>query len=249
MNSKVVEKIAGFVEENIGHFHQRRLERLKKVRLDDVLKRRNPYLYKAKGIEMAHDLVQAILDDFITQHERTIFGGFLEELALFTATIYGGHKSSAEGVDLEFKKDGIHYLVSIKSGPHWGNSSEVKKQCENFRTAKKRIAASRSAVPTQAVLGCCFGRTAKQPDKGDYKKICGQQFWGFLSGERDLYLDIIQPIGHQAKTRNAEYQKSYAVLVNLATQDFSRRFCAQGKIDWEGIVRFNSATVQREVKP
>jgi len=249
MNKTVAEKITGFVEQNIGTFHERCLELLKDMRLDDVLIRRNPYLYKAKGVEVAHDLVQLFMDDYISQRERTIFGGFLEELALFTATIFGGHKSSAEGIDLEFKRDNVHYLVSIKSGPNWGNSSQKKKQFENFLTAKKRIAASKSAVPTQAVLGCCFGRAVKKYDTGGYWKICGQQFWEFLSGESGLYLDIIEPLGHKAKERNAEYQKSYAVLVNLATQDFSRRFCAQGKIDWDGIVRFNSAEVQREVKP
>lgn len=45
-------------------------------------------------------------------------------------------KSAAEGVDLEFNKDGKKYLVSIKSGPNWGNSSQIKKMIDNFNKAK-----------------------------------------------------------------------------------------------------------------
>jgi hypothetical protein len=37
-----------FVEDNIGNFHEARLNGLKKLKLDKVLKRKNPYLFKAK---------------------------------------------------------------------------------------------------------------------------------------------------------------------------------------------------------
>jgi hypothetical protein len=35
-----------FVEKNIGDFHARRLEKLQKLKLKQVLKRKNPYLLK-----------------------------------------------------------------------------------------------------------------------------------------------------------------------------------------------------------
>ena len=31
------------------------------------------------------------------------------------------------GIDLEFDKDGVRYIVTIKSGPNWGNSSQIGK--------------------------------------------------------------------------------------------------------------------------
>ncbi|MCB1935052.1 MAG: hypothetical protein KDF59_03835 [Nitrosomonas sp.] len=30
-------------------------------------------------------------------------------------------------------------------------------------------------------------------------KYCGQQFWEFISGTSNLYTDIIEPLGHEAK--------------------------------------------------
>ena len=55
------EKIAGFIEKNIGHFQQRCLELMQGMSLDNALKKRNPYLLKAKGIELAQDLVKTFL--------------------------------------------------------------------------------------------------------------------------------------------------------------------------------------------
>ena len=67
--------------------------------------------------------MKTILDAHLSSQEEGIFGGFLEELAVFICgRVYRGKKSSAEGIDLEFEKDGTSYLVSIKSGPNWGNS-------------------------------------------------------------------------------------------------------------------------------
>ena len=51
--------------------------------------------------------------------------------------VFDGRKSSAEGIDLEFERDTIYYLVSIKSGPNWGNSGQIKKMVQNFAKARR----------------------------------------------------------------------------------------------------------------
>jgi hypothetical protein len=110
--------VIGFVEENIGGFHKRRGDSLRGLKLSQVLKRKNPYLFKAKNINDAHDLVKVLLDAHLSSQEETVFGEFLETLAIFVCEkVFGGRKSSAEGIDLEFKRDGVLYIVSVKSGP------------------------------------------------------------------------------------------------------------------------------------
>ena len=32
-----------------------------------------------------------------------------------------------------------------------------------------------------------------QPDKGDYFKYCGQSFWEIISGNKNLFIEIIEP--------------------------------------------------------
>jgi len=61
MANVTVQEITKFIEEHIPEFHSKRLESLAKLKLKKVLRRKNPYLYKAKFVTNAPDLVKAIL--------------------------------------------------------------------------------------------------------------------------------------------------------------------------------------------
>jgi Type II restriction endonuclease EcoO109I len=242
MNTISLPDIEKYVEENIGTFHEHRLQSIRKLHLSKVLEKKNPYLFKAKNILLAQDLVKTILDAFLSSQEEAIFGDFFEALAVFiNGKTLGGRKSSSEGIDLEFDKDGCRYLVAVKSGPNWGNSSQVRKMKEDFIRAKRVLRTSNSRLQVVAVNGCCYGR-AVQSDKGDYLKFCGQKFWDFISGDPELYIEIIKPLGHKAKEKNQEFTVEYSAIINKFTQEFNENFCVDGKIDWDALVRFNSGT-------
>ena len=235
------EDVLKYVEENIGTFHEKRIQSLDELKLSKVLRRKNPYLFKAKYVLTAEQIVRGITDAHISSNEETIFGDWLEGLAIFINNkVYGGKKSLADGIDLDFNRDGIRYIVSIKSGPNWGNSSQIKKMELDFKVAKKRLRTSGSKINVIAVNGCCYGRN-KITDKGDYFKYCGQQFWEFISGNNKLFTQIIEPLGHKAKEKNDEFMESYSQIINKFTMEFSEEYCKKdGKIDWEKLVLFNS---------
>lgn len=242
MGNVTEKEITTYIENNIANFHNRRLESLGKLKLKIVLERKNPYLFKAKNITTAGELVKGLLDAHLSSQEEGIFGDFLEGLSVFiNGKVYGGHKSSSEGIDLEFEKDSIVYIVSIKSGPNWGNSSQVKKMIENFKKAKQRRKAYASKTNIVAVNGCCYGKLKKE-DKGEYVKKCGQSFWSFISGKEDLYTEIIEPLGHKAKEKNEEFLTEYVKVVNKFTRQFMDKFCSTdgSKILWDKIVTLNS---------
>ena len=185
--------------------------------------------------------MKTLFDAYLSSQEETIFGEFLEGLAIFIAgRVYGGHKSAAVGIDLEFTRDDIHYLVAIKSGPNWGNSSQIARMRDNFATAKRVLNTNRRAGNVVAVNGCCYGRD-NQPDKGDYLKYCGQRFWEFISGDAELYVNIIEPLGHQAREKNEAFEQGYARVINLFTAEFMRDFAPSGTIDWRRLVQLGSA--------
>ncbi len=241
MGSISQNEIIHFIEPNIQDFHARRLENLLALQLKKILSRKNPYLFKAKNQNTAHDLVKTILDAHLSSQEEGIFGGFLEELAVFICSrVYRGKKSSAEGIDLEFEKDGTSYLVSVKSGPNWGNSRQIARMKDDFRRAKRIRGTNIRGVKVVAVNGCCYGKDDK-PDKGDYLKLCGQRFWEFISGDENLYTDIIEPLGHKAKEKNEQFQVEYDKVINKFTLEFSKEYCSpDGSILWPKLVRFNS---------
>jgi len=172
---------------------------------------------------------------------KKLFGNWLEGLAIFiNEKVYQGRKSGIPNIDLEFDKNDTRFIVSIKSGPNWGNSTQVKKLRSDFVTAKKTLRTSDSALNIVAVNGCCYGRDNK-PDKGDYFKYCGQQFWEFVTDDTELYIEIIEPLGHRAKERNEEFTILYGQVLNKLTLQFLTEFCREsGEIDWHKIVELNS---------
>jgi len=242
MTPLVLSDVSAYVEENIGTFHQKRIATLNNLSLSRVLKRKNPYLFKAKSVQTAQEIVKGLVDAHISSNEETVFGDWLEGLAIFiNSKVYGGWKSGIPGVDLEFDRDGKRCIVNIKSGPNWGNSSQIAKMKSDFKTAAKTLRTSNSGVQIVAVNGCCYGKTIKA-DQGDYFKYCGQTFWEFISSSPMLYTELIEPLGHMARQKNEEFLQSYACMLNRFTRQFGDEFCEEsGTIDWKKLVEFNSS--------
>ncbi|MBQ9578752.1 MAG: cytosolic protein [Ottowia sp.] len=237
----LIESARHYVQTHIKpDFHDKRLGSLGSLKLEKILQRKNPYLFKAKAINSAPDLVKQLLLAHLSAQEETIFGAFLEGLAIHVCQqAYGGQKSAAEGIDLEFARDGVRYIVSIKSGPNWGNSSQIARMIQDFDRAR-RIAGVRAHLV--AVNGCCYGKDAKpHKAKGNYLKLCGQDFWSLISGESLLYQKIIEPLGHDARRRNDEFEAAFGRLHTKLSVEFAGQFCLNdGSINWEKIISMNS---------
>lgn len=246
--------VTQYVEQKIGEFHHKKLDKVKSISLKEVLKSKNPYLFKAKNVTQAHDIVKEILDAYISSSEEGIFGNWLERLAIFiNDKVYAGRKALGNDIDLDFDRDGQRYLVSIKSGPNWGNGGQIKHMVNNFNTARRQLATSGGNVNAMFVNGCCYGRSnsaSEYKSTGNYYKICGQRFWELISGDANLYTELVIPLGHEAEAKNQEFQESYGALVNRLTGEFLADFChIDGKIDWEKLVIFNSFTPPKLAKP
>lgn len=236
-----LDHVCEYVNQNIVHFHRRRLASLEELSLNRLLKK-NPYLFKAKHLITAGELIESLLEAFLSSSEEKLFGDFLEGLALFIAgETCDGHKSAAQGVDLEFINRGTHHLVSIKSGPNWGNSSQHRKLAQDLRDAVIRVQQARTGLKIQPVLGICYGKTRTTYTRAGYMKIVGQNFWYLISEDHNLYIDIIEPIGYRAKDHNEAFYAERGKVVNRLVKEFIERFCdPSGAIDWAELVAFNS---------
>lgn len=233
-----------YVETNIEIFHRNRLESLNNLKLSKILKRKNPYLFRAKNIENSTELVKGILDAFLSSQEETLFGNWLEGLAIYiNGKVFGGRKSGIQGIDLEFENDNKRYIVSIKSGPNWGNNSQINKMISDFDKARRTLLTSNSKLEIVAVNGCCYGIEENSFKKGNYYKLCGKKFWSFISGDDNLFVDIIEPIGYNAKEHNEKFLQEYNKILKEFVDDFNIEFCNDGKIDWDKFISFNSSKI------
>jgi hypothetical protein len=245
MNELILAEVKDFIENNIWpRFHAKKLEKVSAVTLDDIIKRKNPYLFKAKSSHSASDFISSVLEATISSGEETTFGNFMEEIALYVCQcVYSGRKSGIKGIDLEFENDVNKYIVSVKSGPNWGNSGQIRQMLANFKTAQKTLQTSGGHRDTSFIFieGCCYGTDANS-NKGTHYKLCGQEFWSLISGGSEtLYKDIIEPLGHKAKEQNDKITEVANQKLNNLTKDFVTRFCDDnGAINWNALIEFNS---------
>ncbi len=236
--------MTAYVEKNIKGFHEARISKIRDLSLDEILKRKNPYLFKAKNTRTADELIGSVLDAFLSSGEETMFGNFLEELAIFiNGRVYGGRKAGVPGIDLDFERGKTRYLVSIKSGPAWGNSQAVSRMVQTFNSAKKTLRTSGGYKGSlEFVNGCCYGVDDKPEKSQGYSKLCGQRFWAFISGSDTLYVELIVPLGHTAKEWNGQIRNAYnATRVRLVGELTSAGLIRpDGQIDWTKLVRYTS---------
>jgi len=248
LNSLDLDEICQFVNSNIDEFHRRRVEIISNLKLDKLIKK-NPYLCRAKNITKASELIDGTLEAFLSSSEEKLFGDFLENLTIFVAgKTIGGRKSGAPGIDLEFEKDDVYHIVSIKSSTNWGNSSQHRRLAQDFATAERRLRQSKLVKPIQKMLGICYGKTKTVSTNDGYIKIVGQSFWTYISGNKKLYIDIIEPLGYRAREHNEIYHKERSKIANRLTFQFIERFCDEsGLINWQKLVEANSGNYDLDV--
>ncbi|MBC6445013.1 MAG: cytosolic protein [Alphaproteobacteria bacterium GM202ARS2] len=229
-----------FISERLDVYRKDRLEKLKKLKIQEVLKRKNPYLFRAKNILTFQELVESIMSAHLSSQEETMFGNLLEQVAIYVAEKFlGGKKSGIKGIDLEYEKNGTRHIVAIKSGPNWGNSSQIEKMRQDFIQAKKSLRTSGAKVTIKAINGCCYGRDTS--DKGDYIKLCGQAFWQELTSKPEFYKKLIIPFGQDAKQETETFHIEKSKIINRFTSEISHQFShPDGAIDWDRLLQYVS---------
>lgn len=241
MNPLNLEDVCQYVNQTITVFHQHRLASLSRLTLRQLL-HKNPYLFRAKNITKAADLIDGTMVAFLSSSEEKLFGDFLEDLAVFIASkTTDGRKSSSPGLDLEFSANNTYYVASVKSGENWGNSSQHRRLAQDFRDAVIRLRQSRHSGNIQPTLGICYGKSKSSFHKDGYLKVSGQNFWTLISDNPDLYIEIIEPIGFKARDHNEAYQNDRDRIANLLTRQFIDAYCdTSGVIDWPRVVQATS---------
>lgn len=251
MSTLNYQRINKYVADNvINLFYLKRTEKLKTAKLLNIIKRKNPYLFKAKNIETAGELAENILNAFLSSQEETIFGNLMEQLAIFVCNQKFDGKKAEQGkyssIDLIFEKGKKLYVVGIKSGTNWGNSDQLDIMKKNF---KKVLTILRTEYKNKEIIfvnGCMYGKdnnslkASKKQEHQNYYKICGQAFWELISDDKQLYKKIIHPLDKEAKKKSASFKKLYCNKINEMTKDILDNFCEHNSLNWDAILDYIS---------
>jgi len=236
-----IEQIATKIDELLEEFYRRRLENLNGLPLGKLLKRKNPYLYRATGVQKASEIIEDLLRAYASSSDEGIFGNvFFEPLALFVS---GGRPADAEGVDVIIENDTTYHAYAIKSGPSVFNAQSRRRQSTEFNALRNRLYKLQKHF--DAVVGYGYGRkgTLSRDQKSDraFRELAGQKFWAEITGDPDFYLTIIRLMADKPARHRASYESAFNQAVNRFLQEFTQYFCdAEGNVDWDALVRYNS---------
>lgn len=229
------------IAQALDSFYESLISKIDDLNISKVMKRKNPYLYRAKAMQSASDIVDSVLTAFVSSSEETIFGNcFFEPVAIAASN---GNKALAEGIDIMIQDNENNTIaaIAVKSGPSVFNADSKKRQEQNFIAASKL--AKQAKAHYEAYIGYCYGKK-KDSGRGKpkmYQELAGKSFWWKLTGEEDFYIKLIDYMGDLPEKYVARFQESYVKASNRLVREFSNDFCAEdGSIDWEKLVRFNS---------
>lgn len=237
--NEVVNAVAAALEA----FYTTLIDKIDGLNINKVMKRKNPYLYRAKAMQSAVEIVESVLTAFISSSEETIFGNcFFEPIAIAAS---GGNKALAEGIDIMIQDNETNtiFAIAVKSGPSVFNADSKKRQEQNFLAASKL--AQQAKARYEAYIGYCYGKK-RETGKGKpklYQELAGKTFWYAITGDEDFYKKIVSFMGTMPEQYAAKYKESYNKASNRLVREFSNAFCRDdGSIDWEKLVEFNSGS-------
>lgn len=235
------EAVTKAIAKALEEFYKSLLEKINGVDIKGIMKKKNPYLYRAKAMQSASDIVESVLAAFVSSSEETIFGNcFFEPLAIAAS---GGNKALAEGVDImvDDRENNTMHAIAVKSGPSVFNADSKKRQEQNFKAAWKL--AQQAKAQYDPVIGYSYGK--KKPSKSAtpklYRELAGKKFWAELTGDENFYLKIIDYMGDMPEKYLEQYKTAYAKASNRLVAQFTALFCdPDGSINWTKLVEFNS---------
>lgn len=233
----IIESIAKALENFYGNL----VSKMDALHIKDVMRRKNPYLYRAKAMQSAAEIVESVLSAYVSSSEETIFGNcFFEPIAIAAS---GGSKALAEGIDVmvEDKENNTITAYAVKSGTAVFNADSKKRQEQNFVASSKL--AQQAKARFEAIIGYGYG---KKRDTGRgmpkmYQELAGKAFWTRLTGDDRFYIKLIQFMGELPEKYVVQFKESYAKASNRLLKEFTAEYCdSDGTINWTKLVEFNS---------
>ncbi len=229
------------VRQCLDSFYAKKLRSLRKLTLTSLLLRKNPYLYRALGIQDPVQLVQAMMDAYISSSDETIFGkAFFEEVVLQYGKV---RRSGITGTDFIRETDTDYVVISLKSGPHAFSASQYDKQNADFTKVFQTLREQGIRKHIDLVLGMSYGQVSpRRASNYVYRISSGRQLWEELTGDPGFYVKLLDIIGDYSVQKRIAYELEKQNVVQQFTAEFIATYTEAGTINWNALVNINAPT-------
>jgi len=250
------QKLENQLGELLNVFYARRQSKLAGLKLIPILKRKNPYLYRATGVATGSEIIRQVMAAFISSSDETIFGNeFFEPLAKWAATEAAKKRANtsvtvggAAGVDIAVEDAVCYIALAVKSGTNVFNTQSRSQQESEFQALRSRL--SKIKKQFRSVVGYGYGRKAKRVSANrNYEEVAGQEFWELVTGEPDFYLRIMKFMEEKPKQHALRFKEELARTENRLVREFLFHFSnPDGSINWEKLTAFNSGSAPMKLE-
>ncbi len=233
------ERIQAALDTYVAQFDSWYAGQLKRI-LDDyvsIVRRINPYVRRAQyGDCTAHELAEAVVNDWDSRNFVTAGGQALEALAI--AAGKDCQKAIAEGVDLQRTEpadaSALH-LYTVKSGAITRNTDIVNKMKQNLRKAEKLARQNPGIKNVRLNYATCIGTFRSTLADGVHRPS-SPQFWSEvmeLPEEKAIRL-LWLITAESAKTITWVKVNRQAVIAQVAAYIAKE---GSDRVDWEFVVK------------
>ncbi|MCY4265412.1 MAG: PmeII family type II restriction endonuclease [Gammaproteobacteria bacterium] len=228
------------LDEQVGGFTDKIRVKLKELKPQELIIRKNPYLFCLRATNDTRRYAESILDAFLSSSEETMFGTLAEDCAVIICN-HGKHgwKSGAEGIDIEYSdveylKSKTRTIVQVKSGKNWGNSSQRKKMEDYFKKYAK-ILRQGGDINVRCIEGVCYGPASKN-DRGNFHTYIGSEFWKEISGWDGIYLALLGVFRSHAQNGLSEVKAdAKECITNFLVKN---AISVNGQINWDNLILY-----------
>jgi len=202
-------------------------EKLRSLRMRDIIRGKNPYLYRASGVATCEDLVRRAFQDYVSASVEGYFGSFFESVARIVS---GGVKPVGGGeVDLDVREGDVARLYAIKSGAKGFNSSSYDKAKRDLESAERRLRQDR--VRVEKKIGFGYGRRRTDFKEG-IERLSSKDFWAELSGDDAFYAKLLEVCAALSPLYTGDMAAPFEALLGEARG----LFCAGQTVDWDRVL-------------
>jgi len=227
-----------YIEVGLHYIASQKRDWLERQSLQSILLDVNPYLISIKQPMTGREFVSRQLQARLNELEEKLFSTFLKKLAIFIAVKTNrGYPSPFKSIDLELIKNDTHYLIAIKPTQKWESRSRRRKLEKAFSRAVSAILfANGIHYRVEPVLGICVGNAPTQY-RSIALEIVGQNFWHFISGNRNLHTEIIDPLLIEAQNYRQEFERESQETLEQLQNEFYRKYCTPDEqIKWPTLI-------------
>lgn len=196
-----IEDVVDEIQRAIQNYREKLLLSLTSMVPGEMLPKKNAYMYACRTVFL-YEFACEIVNAAFASSEETLYGKVFEGLVHAILSVIlpdSASKASAEGLDGDIVRNDTRYLLSVKSGRNWGNSSQVKQQEASFKKAKRRIMQDDKEHKLVTVMVVCYGSAKKLDISYADMKVEGQAAWCFLTGNPNFYTDMVRVMNTGAR--------------------------------------------------